>query len=82
MLLKVRFKFNKHLLNKLYDRHPGRDSHQAILPDALRFNANLFQTGLCRIPGPMDGFTLAIHGTGCPLPGEHDELSDNLTNLN
>ena len=33
----------------------------------------------CRNPGPMDGLTLAIHGTGCPLPGGHDELSDNLT---
>jgi len=35
-------------------RHPGRDSHQAILPDALRVNANLFQTDLCRDPGYMD----------------------------
>ena len=24
------------------------DSHQAILPDALRVNANLFLTDLCR----------------------------------
>ena len=31
----------------------------------------------CRNPGPMDGFTLAVHGTGCPLPGGHDELADN-----
>ena len=31
-------------------RHPGRDSRQAILPDALWVNANLFQTDLCRDP--------------------------------
>jgi hypothetical protein len=30
-------------------------------------------------PGPMYGFTLAIHGTGCPVLGGHDELSDTLT---
>ncbi|NOT13929.1 MAG: hypothetical protein HOP23_19285 [Methylococcaceae bacterium] len=31
-------------------------------------------------PGSMDGFELAIHGTGYPLPGEYDELvqSDNV----
>jgi hypothetical protein len=29
-------------------------SRQAILPDALRVNANLFQTDLCRNPGYMD----------------------------
>jgi len=45
-------------------RHSGRDSHQAILPDALRVNANLFQTDLCRNPDYMDVFKLAIHGTG------------------
>jgi hypothetical protein len=32
-------------------RHSGMDSRQAILPDALRVNANLFQTDLCRNPG-------------------------------
>jgi hypothetical protein len=53
------------------------NSHQAILPDALRVNANLFQTDLCRNPGSMDGFKLTNHGTGYPLPGEHDELSYN-----
>ena len=36
-------------------RHPGRDSRQAFLPDALRINANLFQTDLCRDPEAMDG---------------------------
>ncbi|MGR8999734.1 MAG: hypothetical protein ACU88J_11905 [Gammaproteobacteria bacterium] len=30
------------------------DSLQAILPDALRVNANLFQTDLCRGPGCTD----------------------------
>ena len=55
------------------------DSRQAILPDALRVNANLFQTDLCRNPESMDGFGLTIHGTGYPLPGEYDELSYNLT---
>jgi hypothetical protein len=29
-------------------RHSGRDSLRAILPGALRVNANLFQTDLCR----------------------------------
>jgi hypothetical protein len=57
------------------NRHSRMDSHQAILPDALRVNANLFQTDLCRNPGSMDGFELAFHGTGYPLPGEYDELS-------
>jgi len=38
------------------DRHSGMDSHQAILPDALRVNANLFQTDLFRNPDSMDGF--------------------------
>ena len=55
------------------------DSHQAILPDALRVNANLFQTDLCRNPGSMDGFELTIHGTGYPLPGGYEELEHNLT---
>ena len=31
------------------------DSRQAILPVALRVNANLFQTDLCRDPVAMDG---------------------------
>ena len=62
------------------DRHSGRDSRQAILPDALRVNANLFQTDLCRNPDSMDGFEPTIHGTGYPLPGGYDELAHNLTN--
>ena len=33
----------------------------------------------CRNPACMDSSELAIHGTGCPLPGGHDEFSDNLT---
>jgi len=33
----------------------------------------------CRNPGSMDGFELAIHGTGYPLPGGYDELAHNLT---
>ncbi len=39
-------------------RHSGRDSRQAILPVALRVNANLFQTDLCRNPDSMDGLGL------------------------
>jgi hypothetical protein len=35
-------------------RHVGRDSRQVILPVALRVNANLFQTDLCRHPGHME----------------------------
>ncbi|MDD5265836.1 MAG: hypothetical protein PHO08_01740 [Methylococcales bacterium] len=41
-------------INLWEDRHSGRDSRQAILPDALRINANLFQTDLCRNPDYMD----------------------------
>ena len=55
------------------------DSHQAILPDARRVNANLFQKDLCRNPDSMDGFELTIHGTGYPLPGEYDRLVHHLT---
>jgi hypothetical protein len=55
------------------------DSRQAILPDALQVNANLFQTDLYRNPGSMDGFELTIPGTGYTLPGGYDELFYNLT---
>jgi hypothetical protein len=58
------------------------DSLRAFLPVALWVNANLFQTDLCRKPGSMDGFKLAIHGTGYPLPGGYDELNVNLTKQN
>ena len=34
------------------------DSRQAVLPDARRVNANLFQTDLCQNPGSMDEFEL------------------------
>ena len=33
----------------------------------------------CRNPGPRDELKIAVLGAGCPLPGEHDEVSDNLT---
>ena len=33
----------------------------------------------CWNPGSMNGFELAIHGTGYPLPGGYDELEHNLT---
>ena len=36
-------------------RHLGMDSCQAILPDTLRVNANLFHTDLYRDPEAMDG---------------------------
>jgi len=35
-------------------RRSGRDSRQAILPDAPWVNANLFQTDLCRNPEAKD----------------------------
>jgi hypothetical protein len=61
-------------------RHSGMDSPQAILPDAHRVNANLFLTDLCRNPGTMDGFDLAIRGTGYPLSCGYGELTHiNLT---
>jgi len=41
-------------------RHTGMDSCQAILPDTLRVNANLFQTDLCRNPDYMEVFKLTI----------------------
>jgi hypothetical protein len=69
------------MITMFQDRHSGRDSRQAILPDALRINANLFQTDLCRNPDSMDGFELAILGTGYPLPGGYDELTYNLIKL-
>jgi hypothetical protein len=47
-----------YMLTIFQDRHSGLDSHQAILPDAFRVNANLFQTDLYRNPGSMDGFEL------------------------
>ena len=56
------------------DRHSGMDSLRAILPGALRVNANPFQTDLCRNPGAMDGFELTIHGTGYRLPAGYDDL--------
>ena len=70
-----------HLIIKMLQqqRHTGMDSHQAILPDALQVNANLFQTDLCRNPGAMDGFELTIQGTGYPLPGGYDRLVHDLT---
>jgi hypothetical protein len=67
------------MITIFHDRHSGMDSHQAILPDALRVKANLFQTDLCRNPGAMDGFELSIHGAGYPLPCGYDELDHNLT---
>ena len=60
----------------------GRYSHQAILSNALRVDANLLQTDLCRSRRPrgansgyMDVFKLTIHGTGYPLPGGYDGLA-------
>lgn len=35
-------------INQAYNLLPGGYSHQAILPDALRVKANLFQADLCR----------------------------------
>jgi hypothetical protein len=63
------------MINFLQDRHSGRDSRQAILPDALLVNANLFQTDLCRNPGYKKVFKLAIHGTGYPLTCGYDDLA-------
>jgi hypothetical protein len=37
------------------NRHLARDSRQAILPVALRVNANPFQTDLCQDPEATDG---------------------------
>jgi hypothetical protein len=50
------------------------DSRQAILPDALWVNENLFQTDLCRNPGYMDVFEIAIPGTVYPLPGGYNDI--------
>jgi hypothetical protein len=50
-------------------RHTDMDSHQAILPDALRVNENLFQTDLCRNPVSMDVMFTSLHwhlGSGNP----------------
>ena len=56
------------------------DSRQAILPDALRVNANPLPADLCRNPGYMDVFEIAIPGTGYPLPGGYDGLLEYLCN--
>jgi hypothetical protein len=48
------------MISIFQNRHSGMDSRQAILPVALRVNANLFQTDLCRNPDSMDGFEFAI----------------------
>ncbi|MDD5321818.1 MAG: hypothetical protein PHD43_14660 [Methylococcales bacterium] len=41
------------------NRHTGSDSRQAILPAALRVNANLFQTDLCRYLGYRDVISIS-----------------------
>ena len=51
-------------MNLQLSRHTGKDSHQAILPDALRVNANLFQTDLCRYLGHRDVFGLPSLASG------------------
>ncbi len=33
----------------------------------------------CRNPGSRNGLKHAVHGTGCPFPGEHGEFAENLT---
>jgi hypothetical protein len=53
---------------KLSNRHHGMESRQAILPDALRVNANLFQTDLCRDPEHRD---VLIQTTVYPIKSEH-----------
>jgi hypothetical protein len=60
------------MIDIIQDRHSGMDSHQAILPDVLRVDVNLFQTDLCRNPDPIDEFEPAIYGTEYPLAGLYD----------
>jgi hypothetical protein len=62
MRVKVWFPHNIFLIIKRLQqqRHTGMDSHQAILPDALRVNANLFQTDLCRFPDTMDVMFISL----------------------
>jgi len=82
-----KFFFNFVIINDQFIqyRHSGIDSHcalrsyelrQAIPPvsllDTLRVKANLLQTDLCHNPDPMDGFKIAIHGIGYPLPGGYN----------
>ena len=49
-IIKNTDKYKYYTHSKRSSRHPGMDSRQAILPAALRVNANLFQTDLCRDP--------------------------------
>ncbi len=67
------------ILDTCGQRHTGRDSRQAILPDALRVNANLFQTDLCRNPEAKDGI-LNLHpcslDTGAPC--RYDDFREQL----
>ncbi|MFA5922909.1 MAG: hypothetical protein WC856_16745 [Methylococcaceae bacterium] len=46
--------------NTYRQRRSGSYSRQAILTDAFRVNANLFQTDLCRNPEAEDG-VLRLH---------------------
>jgi hypothetical protein len=55
------------------------DSHQAILPDALRVNANLFLTDLCRNPGSMDALSLPSMALDTLFPVDMTGLRINLT---
>jgi len=47
-------------------RRSGMNSHQAILPDALRVYANLFQTDFCGNPEPEKACKQSIHGVWLP----------------
>jgi hypothetical protein len=51
------------------------ESRQAILPDALRVNANLFQTDLCRDPEHRDVF---IQITVYPINQGKTQVRDRL----
>jgi len=71
------------MLTELYSGIPPLLVQFVLSSTLSDYMIHLFQdrhSGMdCRNPGPMDGFKLAIHGTGYPLPGGHDELTDNLT---
>jgi prepilin-type N-terminal cleavage/methylation domain-containing protein len=45
------YRQERDLARNSHVRHTGRGSRRAILPDALRVNANPLQTDLCRYPG-------------------------------
>jgi hypothetical protein len=58
----------------------GKSQVSSTLSDFMIIIFQARHSGMdCRNPGSMDGFELAIHGSGYPHPGGYDGLFGNLT---